>query len=68
MRHIAQQRDADLQDHYLYKISQYNFYQLIFVDEPGCDRRAGIQALGAVRSQKFWGSVPYQKSFPGAYS
>jgi hypothetical protein len=30
---IAQQRDADLRDHYLHKISQYKSYQLVFVDE-----------------------------------
>src|SRR5437667_7395092 len=27
---IAQQRDADLRDHYLHRISQYESYQLIF--------------------------------------
>jgi transposase len=40
---IAQQRDADLRDHYLHKISQYKSYQLVFVDESGCDGRAGYR-------------------------
>jgi hypothetical protein len=38
---IAQQRDADLRDHYLHRISQYKSYQLVFVDESSCDGRAG---------------------------
>ena len=41
---IAQQRDADLRDHYLHRISQYKSYQLVFVDEPGCDEGLGIGA------------------------
>jgi hypothetical protein len=40
---IAQQRDADLRDHYLHRISQYKSYQLVFVNESGCDRRAGYR-------------------------
>jgi transposase len=40
---IVQQQDADLQDHYLYRISQYKSYQLVFVDESGCDGRAGYR-------------------------
>jgi hypothetical protein len=43
---IAQQRDADLRDHYLHKISQYKSYQLVFVDESGCDGRAGYRRWG----------------------
>ena len=38
---IAQQRNADLRDYYLHRISQYESHQLIFVDESSCDRRAG---------------------------
>jgi hypothetical protein len=40
---IAQQRDTDLRDFYLHRISKYESYQLIFVDESGCDRRAGYR-------------------------
>ena len=43
---IAQQQDADLRDHYLHRISQYKFYQLVFVDESGCDGRAGHRRWG----------------------
>ena len=43
---IAQQRDADLRDHYLHRISQYKSYQLVFVDESGCDGRAGHRRWG----------------------
>lgn len=43
IRRIAQQRDADLRNHYLHRISQYESHQLIFVDESGCDRRAGYR-------------------------
>jgi hypothetical protein len=43
---IAQQRNADLRDHYLHRISQYKSYQLVFVDESGCDGRAGHRRWG----------------------
>jgi hypothetical protein len=43
---IVQQRDADLRDHYLHRISKYESPQLIFVDESGCDGRAGYRRLG----------------------
>ena len=46
IRRIAQQRDADLRDHYLHRISQDESHQLIFVDESGCDRRAGYRRWG----------------------
>jgi transposase len=46
IRRIAQQRDADLRDHYLHRIAQYKSYQLIFVDESGCDRRTGYRRWG----------------------
>jgi hypothetical protein len=46
IHHIAQQRDADLRDHYLHKIPQHNSYQLVFVDESGCDGRAGYRRWG----------------------
>lgn len=32
--------------HYLHRISQYQSYQLVFVDESGCDRRAGYRRWG----------------------
>ena len=45
-RRIAQQRDADLRDYYLHRMSQYKSYQLVFVDESGCDGRAGQRRWG----------------------
>lgn len=46
IRRIAQQRDANLRDHYLHRISKYKSYQLVFVDESGCDGRAGYRRWG----------------------
>ncbi|KAF6788997.1 TPR domain-containing protein [Colletotrichum sojae] len=46
IRRIAQQRDDDLRDRYLHRISQHQSYQLAFVDESGCDRRAGYRRWG----------------------
>jgi transposase len=43
---IAQQRSADLRDYYLHKMSQYKSYHLVFVDESGCDGRAGYRRWG----------------------
>jgi hypothetical protein len=40
---IAQQQDADLRDHYLHRMSKYKSYQLVFVNESGCDGRAGYR-------------------------
>jgi len=46
IRRIAQQRNADLRDHYLHRISRYKSDQLLFVDESGCDGRAGHRRWG----------------------
>ena len=46
IRRIAQQRDTDLRDHYLHRISQYKSDQLVFVDESGCNRRTGHRRWG----------------------
>jgi len=46
IRRIAQQRDTDLRDHYLHRISRYKSNQLVFVDESGCDGRAGHRRWG----------------------
>jgi len=43
---IAQQRNANLRDHYLHRISQYKPYQLVFVDKSGWDGRAGHRRWG----------------------
>jgi len=46
IRRIAQQRDTDLRDYYLHRISQYKSDQLVFVDKSGCDGRAGYRRWG----------------------
>jgi len=46
IRRIAQQRDADLRDHYLHKISKYKSDHLVFVDESGCDGKARHRRWG----------------------
>ena len=40
---IAQQRNTDLQDYYIHRISKYKSYQLVFVDESRCDGRGGYR-------------------------
>jgi transposase len=45
-RQIAKEQNADLQDYYLHRISCYSLYQLVYVDESGCDKRAGFQRTG----------------------
>ncbi|KAF4460559.1 transposase [Fusarium albosuccineum] len=38
---VAQQRNTELRNLYLYKISKHKSYQMIFIDESGADRRTG---------------------------
>ncbi|KAI9146672.1 hypothetical protein HJFPF1_13577 [Paramyrothecium foliicola] len=45
-RRRAQQRDADLRDYYLHRISKYKSYQLVYIDESGCDKRTGLRRWG----------------------
>lgn len=37
-RQIAKEQNADLRDYYLHSLSHYSSYQLVYVDEPGCDK------------------------------
>jgi transposase len=39
----ARERNPDLRDDYFHIISNYYSYQLLFVDETGCDKRIGIR-------------------------
>ncbi|CAG1987526.1 unnamed protein product [Fusarium graminearum] len=43
---VAQQRNPELRDLYLYKLSKYKSYQMIFIDESGADRRIGYRKKG----------------------
>ncbi|RBR26546.1 uncharacterized protein FIESC28_00663 [Fusarium coffeatum] len=45
-RRVAEGRNADLRDYYLYKLSFYRSYQLVYIDESGCDRRVGRRRFG----------------------
>jgi hypothetical protein len=39
---IAQERNADLRDEYMYDVSAYRSEQLVFIDESGVDKSIGI--------------------------
>lgn len=45
-RNRAQERNRDLRDFYFHKLSEYESYQLVFVDESGCDKRIGFRRTG----------------------
>jgi transposase len=45
-RRIAQAQNADLRDFYLYNLSAFRSYHLVFVDESGCDKRVGFRRTG----------------------
>lgn len=45
-RRIAQERNADLRDYYLYQLSDFCSYHLVYIDESGCDKRAGFRRTG----------------------
>jgi transposase len=42
-RRVAKGRNPDLRDFYMYKLSAFCSYQLIYVDESGCDKRIGFR-------------------------
>ena len=46
MRRVAKGRNADLRDFYLHNISEFSPEHFVFVDESGCDRRAGSRRTG----------------------
>jgi transposase len=45
-RRVAKGRNADLRDYYMYKLSAFHSYQLVYVDESGCDKRIGFRRTG----------------------
>jgi hypothetical protein len=45
-RRIARERNAELRDYYLHTISSFQSYHLVYVDESGCDKRAGYRRTG----------------------
>lgn len=46
IRRRAKERNADLRDFYIYNICHLHSWQLVFVDESGCDKRAGLRRTG----------------------
>lgn len=42
----AKEQNADLRDFYLHNLSDFQSYQLIYVDESGCDKRIGFRRTG----------------------
>lgn len=46
MQQQAKEQNADLRDEYRHDISEYHSYQLVYVDESGCDKRTGIRRTG----------------------
>lgn len=45
-RQIAKEQNADLRDYYLHNLASFQSYHLVFVDESGCDKRAGFRRTG----------------------
>jgi arginine repressor len=45
-RQVAQEQNADSQSYYFHKVSQFRSYQLVFIDESGCDKRIGARRTG----------------------
>lgn len=42
----AKEQQADLRDFYIYKLARFTSWQLVFVDESGCDRLTGHRRRG----------------------
>jgi hypothetical protein len=42
----ARERNPDLRDFYFHKLSEFRSYQLVYVDESGCDKRIGFRRTG----------------------
>lgn len=42
----AKEQSPELRDFYQHKLSQFRSYQLVFVDESGCDKRVGYRRSG----------------------
>jgi transposase len=57
-RRVALQQDPDLRDYYLHRISKYKSWQLIFIDESGCDKTIGNRRHGLAPK----GETPVQVS------
>ncbi|KAK6850546.1 hypothetical protein PG995_009110 [Apiospora arundinis] len=45
-RRVAEERNAELRDFYNYALSEFHSYHLVYIDESGCDKRAGFRRTG----------------------
>ncbi|KAJ6171563.1 hypothetical protein N7470_000630 [Penicillium chermesinum] len=45
-RQYAKERNADLRELYLYNLSDFYSNHLVYVDESGCDKKAGSRCTG----------------------
>lgn len=45
-RQIAREQSAELREYYLHNLSDFQSYHLVYVDESGCDKRAGFRRTG----------------------
>jgi DDE superfamily endonuclease len=43
---VAKERNPDLRDFYLYNLSSFSSYHLVYVDESGCNKRIGFRRTG----------------------
>lgn len=45
-RRVALERNPDLRDFYLYNLSAFRSYHLVYIDESGCDKLPGFRRTG----------------------
>lgn len=45
-RQVAQERNADLRDYHQYIMCEFHSWQLVYIDESGCDQKIGIRWAG----------------------
>jgi len=46
VRRRAKEQNADLRDYYLYNLSDFKLYHLVYIDESGYDKRVGFRWTG----------------------
>ncbi|EKV06562.1 hypothetical protein PDIG_76690 [Penicillium digitatum PHI26] len=46
VRQKAKEQNAELREIYLHKLSEFESYHLVYVDESGCDKRIGFRRTG----------------------
>jgi transposase len=66
-RNVAKEQNADLRDFYVHNLSAFHSYRLVYMDESGCDKRAGSRRTGwsplgvtPVQTTKFHRGAQYQ--------